>query len=225
MAARRRRAEPDDRAAAARSVRRRGDGPPGLRKLPHDFEELASGRRDALRPRRRPTDRITDSRVAGLIAGVANHEARRVYDIRVDRARRALAEEAFEELGRQLCDAITLEIWRARSITGFEAFAQDVIGLDPARARELAEAGASERGVALERMSDLAVALCLRGEAALQERCPEAEVRVRVEGGRLELALSLPATPAARAADAVAAVGRAASGLARILSEKPARPK
>jgi hypothetical protein len=167
---------------------------------------------------------MLDSRVAGLIAGVANHEARRIYDARVQRARRALAEDDSAELSRQLCDAILLELWRARSITGFEAFAQDVIGLDAQRARGLAEEAAAEQGVALHRLPDIAVALHLRSEVALIERCPEAKVSIRVEGDRLQMALSLPLAPPARVAEAVTAIGRSASGLLRVLLDKP-RPK
>jgi hypothetical protein len=223
VAARRRRATAQDTTSAARAVRRRGDGPPGLRKLPHDFDELASGRRDALRPRRRPNGRINDSRVAGLIAGVANHEARRLYDVRVEKARRALADGDEAELGRQLCEAVLLELWRARSITSFDAFAQDVVGIEASRARELAQTSASERGVSLERLPDVAVALYARSEVALLERCPGAAVTVKVEGEQLQLVLSLPISPPARAAEAVAAVGRSASGLARVLLDKPPR--
>lgn len=224
MAARRRRADAIAPTSAARPVRRRGDGPPGLRKLPHDLEELASGRRDALRPRRRPTGRISDSRVAGLIAGVANHEARRVYDKRVERARRAVADSDLTALGAQLCEAILVELWRARSITGFEAFAQHVIGVDPAKAQELAQQAAEQRGLALQRLPDVAVALWLRGEAALLERCPTGELSARIEGDRLRLTVDVPVAPGVQAADALAAVGRSAAGLARILLEKP-RPK
>jgi hypothetical protein len=46
---------------------------------------------------------------------------------------------------------------------------------------------------------------------------------VRVEGDRLRLALDLPLAPAWRSAEAVAAVGRAASGLARALTSDPPR--
>jgi hypothetical protein len=204
-------------------VRRRSEGPTGLRKLPPDLEELAAGRRDSLRPRHRPRGRISDTRVAGLIAGVANHEARRVYDARLERLRAAVAQDDQAGLQRQLCVAVLLGLWRARSITGFDGFAQDVVGIDHERARELAEHGAAARGVGLERLPDLAVALWMRSEAALLERSPQAEVDVRVEGERLRLCLELPLVPPARTAEAVAAVGRAAGGLARVLMGEPPR--
>lgn len=199
-------------------VRRRTDGSSGLRKLPPDLEELASGRRDALRPRRKPRGRIHDTRVAGLIAGVANHEARRVYDGRLERLRAAAARDDENALEEQLCVAVLLGLWRARSITAFESFAQDVVGVDHARAWQLAERGAARLGVSLERLPDVAVALWMRSESALVERHPEGSVAVRVENERLELSISLPLAPPARAAEAVAAVGRAAGGLARVLT-------
>lgn len=204
-------------------VRRRAEGPAGLRKLPPELEELAAGRRDTLRPRRRPRGRIHDSRVAGLIAGVANHEARRVYDARLERLRRAAADADDATLERELCIVLLLGLWRARSITGFDAFAQDVVGVPHERAATLARAGADQRGVALERLPDVAVALWLRSEAALLERCPEAAVDVRVEREQLRLSLSLPLAPPERAAEAVAAVGRAAAALARVLASEPPR--
>jgi hypothetical protein len=176
-----------------------------------------------LRPRRRPKGWISDPRIAGLIAGVANHEARRVYDARVERLRRAHAQEQEAALERQLCDAIRLGIWRARNVTGFEAFAQDVLGVPIERAHTLAERGASQQGVALERLPEVALALWLRAEAALLERCPGGEVELRIQGERMQLSLTLPLVPAARSAEAVAAVGRAASGLARVLAGDPRR--
>lgn len=208
-------------------VRRRagGESASGLRKLPPDLEDLASGRRDTIWRPRRPRGRIADTRVAGLIPGVANHEARRVYDAHVDRLRRALSEGAEPQLERGLSAVCLLALWRARNVTGFDAFAQDVVGLDAARAQSLAERGAAARAAALERLPDLAVALWLRCEAALLERCPEAELDVQVAGEKLSLSLGLPLAPRTRAADALAALSRATGGLARVLtSEAPPGP-
>ena len=204
-------------------VRRRSEGPSGLRKLPPDLEELAAGRRDSLRPRRRPRGKISDTRVAGMIAGVANHEARRVYDARLERLRTAAAQDDESALQQQLAVAVLLGLWRARSITGFDGFAQDVVGIEATRARSLAELGAAARGVTLEVLPDVAVALWMRSEAALLERSPDAAVEVRVEGDRLRLSLELPLAPSWRTAEAVAAVGRAAGGLARVLTGEPPR--
>jgi hypothetical protein len=172
-----------------------------------------------LRPRRRPKGRLNDTRVAGLIAGVANHEARRVYDVRCERLRSALAQNREEELASQLCEAVLLGLWRARSVTGFDALAQDVVGIEHARARALVEQGANARGFVADRLPDLVVALWMRSEAALLDHCPEASVQlVMIEGERFELRVRLPLAPPVRAAEAVAAIGRSAAGLARVLA-------
>jgi hypothetical protein len=146
-----------------------------------------------------------------------------VYDARLEHLRAAAAQNDEAALERQLCAAVLLGLWRARSITGFDSFAQDVVGIEPARAHELAGRGAAARGVGLDRLADVAVALWMRSEAALVERWPEVEVDVGVEGDRLRLALVLPLAPPVRTAEAVAAVGRAAAGLARALSGEPPR--
>jgi hypothetical protein len=216
---RRRRPGANRDAGAPQSVRRRADGPPGLRKLPPDLEDLASGRRDALRPRRRPKGRIADSRVAGLIAGVANHEARRVFDARVERLRRPGVSEP--ELERGLCEVALLGLWRGRNVMGFDVLAQDVLGIPIERARALAKRGAEQRGVDLSQLPDIAVALWMRSEAALLDRHPAASIEARVKDERIELVISLPLAPPLAAAEAVASVGRSAVGLARVLAGEP----
>jgi hypothetical protein len=190
--------------------------------LPPDYEDLAAGRRDSLRPRRRPRGRIGDTRVAGLIAGVANHEARRVYDARVERARKAFESGSEDELAQQLLEAVRLGLWRARSVVDFEAFALHVLGVEPARASELTARAAARADLALERLPDLAVALWIRSEAALLERCPLGAIDVRVADEKILVALSLPLSPSLRVAESVAAIGRSATGLARVLQEEDA---
>jgi hypothetical protein len=222
VAARRRKPSPNAGATATRVVRRREGAAPGLRKLPPDYEDLAAGRRDTLRPRRRPRGRIGDTRVAGLIAGVANHEARRVYDARVERVRKDLESGSEGQLGRQLFEAVRLGIWRARSVVDFEAFAMHVLGIEPARATELAKSGAAEAGLELERLPDLAVAMWIRSEAALLERCPLGTIDVRVADDKILISLLLPLAPSLRVAESVAAIGRSATGLARVLLEEEA---
>ena len=204
------------------SVRRGRSGARGTSKLPKDIEDLASGRRDVLKARRRPTGRLPDTRVAGLIPGVANHEARRVYDARVERMTDAAAagEQARDALALLLCESVRLGIWRARQFTGFDAMAGDVLGLDPAEARKLAEGAAETRGWVIERLPDTAVALWVRGEAALLERCPEGRMEANVVGEELDLRIVLPLNPAAQASEALGAIGRKASGLARALDDE-----
>jgi len=100
-----------------------------------------------------------------------------------------------------------------------------VLDIEPERARLLAGRGAEQSGVGLSQLPDIAVALWLRGEAALLERHPDASIEVRVKDARVELVLSLPLAPPVGAAEAVAALGRTAAGLARVLtSEMPAGP-
>ncbi len=222
MASKRRKSSRGRTGSESSGVRRGRSGPHGTRKLPKDIEDLASGRRDVLRSPRRPTGRLPDGRVAGLIPGVANHEARRVHDARIE-ALRVAAEAGGDgkaELARGLCEAVRLGLWRARQLTGFEALAGDVLGLDPEIAREAAAGAASERGWPLEQLPDTAVALWLRGEAALLERCPEGRLEAHVQDSQLELRIILPLAPAARASEALGAIGRKASGLARALDEE-----
>jgi hypothetical protein len=208
--------------AGAKGVRRRAAGGGGLRQLPPDLDDLASGRRDVLRPRRKPTGRLGDSRVAGLIPGVANHEARRVYDARVESLRAAAeagsAREA--ELARGLYEARRLGLWRARQLTGFDAFAVDVVGVEVERARALVQTLVEGGGLDDERLPDTAVALWLRGEAALLDRCPEGRIEAHVQDGELELRIVLPLEPAGKAGDALGAIGRKAVGLTRLLDDE-----
>jgi hypothetical protein len=220
VASRRRKPAPHAAASATRVVRRRDGAAPGLRKLPPDFEDLAAGRRDVLRPRHKPRGRIGDTRIAGLVAGVANHEARRVYDARVELGRKTLESGSEAELGKQLFDAVRMGLWRARNVTGFEAFAHHVLGVELDRATRLAERCANEHGATLEQLPDIAVALWMRSEAALLERCPEATIDVRVENEKVLLSLVLPLAPPVRAAEAVASIGRSAAGLARVLLDE-----
>jgi hypothetical protein len=115
---------------------------------------------------------------------------------------------------------LLLGLWRARSVTGFDAFAQDVVGIDAERARELAARDAAARKHTHEQLPDVAGAVWIRSEAALLERCPEAAVEVRVESGRLQLSLALPLAPALRVAESLAAIGRSAAGLVRVLESE-----
>jgi hypothetical protein len=207
-------------------LRRRPDGRPGLRKLPPDLEDLATGRRDELRPRRRPKGRLSDSRVRGLVPGVANHEARRVFDDRVAAMGHAAAQGDDEALGQALLEAQWLGLWRARNVMGFEALAQGVLAIDPARVQALVAAAVERSGLgeaAAEQFPDVAVALWMRSEAALLDHARGARVRVRVRDGKVELTVIAPLAPVAAIADAVAAIGRSAAGLVRAIeAELPA---
>jgi hypothetical protein len=156
--------------------------------------------------------------VRGLVAGVANHEARRVYDERLSQMGAALAAGDDDRLGQGLLEAHLLGLWRARSVMGFDALAQGVLGVDTERARALAAAAAERLSVpVVEQLPDIAVALWLRSEAALLDHGQTSAVTVRLREGKLELSLVAPLAPVAAIAEAVAAIGRSAAGLARAI--------
>lgn len=211
----------------AQVVRARVDAPRGTRKLPADLEDLASGRREVLKPRRRPEGRIVDSRIAGLLPGVPNHEARRVFDARLLRLRETL--EAGDELAlaRGLYQAVCLGLWRARNMTAFDALCEHVLGLSPERGAQLVDEEAERRtpGKRAERLADAAIALWLRSEAALLESCPEVSVEVVLHEGRWLLSLSAPLERPELAAEALGALGRKARGMWDALSPGAKRPR
>lgn len=211
-------------------VRRTADEPRGLRHLPPEVEDLAAGRSEYLRRQRQPpSGRIEDPRVAGLIPGVPNHEARRVFDARVSRLRAALAAEDELALGQHLHDAVLLGMWRARNVQGLDAFCEGVIGLRGARAEELVKRAVTARGQAAQQLPEAAVALWMRGEAALLASCDAASIEVRSDGDTLQIKLTVPLSQPEQAADALMAVGHNARGLGQALiperARKPAPPR
>lgn len=199
-------------------VRRPADGPKGLRRLPPEVEDLAAGRSEYLRRRRAPDDgRLADTRVAGLIPGVPNHEARRVFDARVERLRRAVAAGDEARLAQLLLEAALLGLWRARNVQGLEALCDGVIGLPSARGEELLQRAEEASGRSAARLPDAAVALWLRSEAALLGVCDEARIAVGVEGDALQLQLAVPLHAPDAAAHALIALGHNARSLGQAL--------
>jgi hypothetical protein len=194
-------------------VRRAPDAPKGMRQLPPDVEDLASGRSDYLRQRRRPDGRMQDPRIGGLVPGVPNHEARRVFDARVERLRRAVQASDESALEQQLFEAVQLGLWRARNVTGLDALCEGVIGLPIARGEALVDKAVAARNASRERLPDAAIALWMRSEAGLLEHCDTGEVDVRVENEQLLIALRLPLAVPERAADALNALGQNARQL------------
>lgn len=172
---------------------RRGGGP--RKRLPEDLEEFARSDEKRFRPRRkgRPP-RLKDPRAAGvLVPGVANRDARRVYEARADALRRADGEER-EEL---LAEAQLLQVWRGFAITGFDAFVEDALGFPLEEARAQAARGAERLGVPLAPLSDDRVALWMRAEVGLLD----AGGRVTCRGE--ELRLHVPFAEALRGLDEV----------------------
>jgi hypothetical protein len=184
-----------------------------MRQLPPEVEDLASGRSEYLRQRRRPDGRMQDPRIGGLIPGVPNHEARRVFDVRVERLRRAVQASDEAALEQQLFEAVQLGLWRARNVTGLDALCEGVIGLPIARGEALVEQAVQARGASRDRLPDSAIALWMRSEAGLLEHCEEGAVEVRVEDEQLRIALALPLGTPERAADALMALGQNARQL------------
>jgi hypothetical protein len=189
-----------------------------MRNLPPEVEDLASGRSEYLRTRRTPQGRIEDPRVAGLIPGVPNHEARQVFDARVERLRSAMAQDDEAALERLLYEASRLGLWRARNVTGLDALCEGVLGLPIARGEALVQRAGESHADSAARLPDAAIALWMRSEAALLEQCPAAAIEASVDDGQLRLVLSVPLSAPERAADALAAVGHKARGLGDALA-------
>jgi hypothetical protein len=176
-------------------------------------EDLAAGRSEYIKRGRRPPDgRIVDPRIGGMIPGVPNHEARRVFDARVERLRAAVTAEEDSIVERLLYEASLLGLWRARNVQGLDALCEGVIGLPSARGEALLKSAEAIRGEAA-RLPESAVALWMRSEAALLNVCDEACIEVAVEGDALKLQLSVPLGAPEQAADALMAVGLNARGL------------
>ena len=186
----------------------------GIRKLPSQFESLAAGEK----PYRRPaTRRPVDPRPHGLVPGVSNRDARLAYDARVRALLATVGEGASAEraLGVGLCEAIWLGLWRCRQLTGFEAFAEDVVGIGLARALALAETHAAAVGVGLAKLPEKAVAMWLRAEAALLENNCTGGVALHLGDDGPLLSLQVPL---AHAPEALAAIGERATALLHLLS-------
>jgi hypothetical protein len=197
-----------------------------MRRLPPEVEDLASGRSEFLKRRRPPPDgRMADERIAGLIPGVPNHEARRVFDARVDRLRRAVKTQDEAALGRLLLEATLLGLWRARNVQGLDALCEGVIGLPTARGEALLKQAAEAIGRAAERLPDAAVALWMRSEVALLNVCDEASIVVSVEGNALRLQLAVPLDAPDVAANALMAIGHNARGLGQAFIPERERPR
>lgn len=191
----------------------------GTRHLPKHFESLATGEETRARPPRPPNRRLHDDRQRVVIPGVNNRDARLVLDARLAE----LGETQADDLrAKRLFEAFQLAIWRARSITGFDAFAEDVVGLPREEARALAESGAQAAGQTLETLPERQVAMWLRTEAAVREHTPSGSARIADHAGRAMLELLVPVEPAQAAVTALAGVGRQAAGLGRHL-ERPGR--
>jgi len=152
-----------------------------------------------------------------LIPGVANRDARVVYEARERRLRAAMKAGDRDALALELAEARRLRIWRGHSIVGFEVFAENVLGIPPAEVEALV-ARATELGASAEVPSDDTVATWLRAEAGLLEASRDAVVHLRGSGDDARLILEIPVSDSA---SALAAAGRRAAPLARHHAEQP----
>lgn len=188
-------------------VRRRAED---RKRLPADLEAFASGDDDALwrRPAKR---RLNDPRPVVLVPGVANRDARAVYEARERRLRAALEAGDDEALALELMEAARLRLWRAHNIVGWDVFVEHVLGISLERASELLARGAARWGSA-DPAPEEVVAGWMRAEAGLLEASPAGVARLQGAPGeeRLVLEVSMADAPVA-----LAAVGRRAAPLAR----------
>lgn len=188
--------------------------PPGDRKrLTPELEAFAGGDDDALWRRSR-REKLDDPRPRGAasVDGVANRDARLVYEARIKRMRRAIEAGDEDRLAEELADAVRLALWRANAVVGFDVMAEAVLGIPAERARELVQRGAEKLGVPAEIADDVTIALWMRAESGLLEASPEARASLR--GGRLILEVALE-----RAALALSGVGRRAAPMSQLVIE------
>jgi hypothetical protein len=165
------------------------------KRLPPELEAFAASDERVLRTER-TTPKLDDPRTVYLIPGVANRHARLVYDRRLEALRAALDDarsagadpqaapdtpapgaqpsrapalegDARRRLGALLSEALRLGWWRGKSLTGFDALVDGVLGLPVDEAEALARA--ANGGRLPERLHDHAVAMVLRAEAGLAE--------------------------------------------------------
>jgi hypothetical protein len=188
--------------------------------MPADLEAFAGGDEDALwrRPAKR---RLNDPRAVMLVPGVANRDARAVYEARERRIRSAVRRGDRSALAIELAEASRLALWRAHSVVGWDVLVEEVLRIDRAEAEALRAEGAEIVG-----SSDVAdedtIAVWMRAEAGAIEGSPEACVHLR--GDRLIIEI-----PIAGAATGLAGAGRRSTPLAREHANAPTtlldRPK
>jgi hypothetical protein len=194
-------------------VRRR---PSERKRLPADLEAFAGGDDDALW-RRPAKPRLNDPRPVVLVPGVANRDARAVYEARERRIRAALEAGDEATVAVELAEATRMRLWRAHNVVGWDVYAEHVLGIPLERAEALRTRGAEGIG-GMEPASDDVVAAWMRAEAGLLEATPTGIVRLRGAPGQERLVLEVPI---ADAAAGLAAVGRRSAPLARERAQTP----
>jgi hypothetical protein len=141
-----------------------------------------------------------------------------VYDRRVLALRRAVERDDLDALATGLYEAQCLGLWRARNITDFEAFAENVAGVQTERARSLVGMAVARSGDSPRPLSKEIVALWVRTEAALVQVAAGAVVHVAIAADGPCLQIHLPAEPPARAVEALRNVAVGIAGLGKLLA-------
>jgi len=171
---------------------------PGDRKrLPPELEEFARSDEKRLPPpRRRP--RLHDPRAAALIPGVANRDARLVFDYQLERTREWLAdEESTAQADEALAVLWLARLWRGRSLTSFAATSVEFLELSAEEAKQRAERGAEAMGLRLDPLSEEATAIWVRALAALIDAELPARIRPSADGQSLVFELEVDSAPEA----------------------------
>lgn len=180
---------------AERVVRR----PPTERKrLPPDLEAFAKSDSLRFRPEREPErTRLRDPRTTALVPGVANRDARKLADARIEALIALIATASTEEVENELAHAVRLGLWRGRSLTGFDALVENVLGLTLEDAKARAARGAARLGMPDGTATEEAVAVAWRTEIALLEADLPGRVRIvkTKAGDTIELSLPVERAP------------------------------
>ncbi len=201
--------------------------PADRKRLPPELEAFA--RSEEMRLPRKPRasePRLRDPRATFLVPGVANRDARGVCDARVAElekllGRREKGEDVTDELATALAEAVSMAVWRGRSVTSFESFAVHVLGMTEDQATELAERGRLARGWPEGRASDALVAVWFRTEAALREAGFAGKASHRIDAkGKEHLIVDVELR---HAPEGLEAVGRRMNSLVRDKLGPPSR--
>jgi len=192
--------------------------PESRKRLPPELEAFArsEGMRLPRAPKPAPAPKLNDPRDSGLIPGVGNRDARLVADARIAELTKLIEARTTgddDALARGLAEIVALGLWRGRSITAFDAFAEHVLGLDPAEAAALAERGRVALGLPEGRANEALIAMTMRTEAALRELGFGGRVSMsRDAQGRDHVVIDVPV---ASAPETLEAIGRRMAPLAR----------
>lgn len=196
--------------------RKKGDKRRG-RKLDPELEEFARSDEKKWRRKRKGGARLRDPREQFIIRGVANRDSRHAIDVYTERLKELIesGEEA-DELGRLLLDMVRLQLWRGRSITGFESYVVDVLGLDFESAQSDVMQAAQREGVTTEPVSDATAAIWIRAIAAAAD--VGMPLIVRVQGDKVIFEADTNTAP-----QVIQEVGRRLAPLAK--DREPKSPK